>query len=61
MGKGLGLSYKTGDGVGFGVVGLDVVGLGVVGLGDGDDGLRFNVKRTDSPESLIIRLSFKTR
>ena len=55
MGKGLGLSYRTGDGVGLGDDGLDVVGLG-----DGDDGLRFNVKRAGSPESLIIRLSFKS-
>ena len=52
MGKGLGLSYRTGDGVGLGVVGLGVVGLGVVGLGDGDDGLRFNVKRRGLPESV---------
>ena len=60
MDKGFGLSCRTGDGDGLGVVGLDVVGLGVIDLGDGDDDLRFNVKRTGSPESLMIRLSFKS-
>ena len=61
MDKGLGLSHRTGDVVGLRVVGLGVVGLGVVGLGVGVVDLRFNVNRTGSPESLIIRLSFKTR
>jgi hypothetical protein len=66
MDKGLGLSHRTGDVVGLrvvglGVVDLGVVGLGVVGLGVGVVDLRFNVNRTGSPESMIIRLSFKTR